>query len=232
MEKKNVVFLTVLAIATLLTAVVGTTFAYFTATVTGNDTATTTTIQTANLSVAYSDGAQINATGIAPGWVSQTTTYSCSTGTVSGTKCVDGSNQEIGDATAATQTGKTISVTNNSSVSVDYTINWTAVSNGFVTVASKDPTTGDYETGAATTPGSSDFVYRLYRNSVDPANIVGSETAVPTAAGELTHGTLASGATDTYVLVMEFKETNIKQNENQGKSFSAKLQTTVANLGS
>ena len=46
MEKKNVVFLTVLAVATLLTAVVGTTFAYFTATVQGNGSATTTTITT------------------------------------------------------------------------------------------------------------------------------------------------------------------------------------------
>ena len=38
MEKKNVIFLSVIAVATLLTAVVGTTFAYFTATVTGNET--------------------------------------------------------------------------------------------------------------------------------------------------------------------------------------------------
>ena len=31
MEKKNVIFLSVIAVATLLTAVIGTTFAYFTA---------------------------------------------------------------------------------------------------------------------------------------------------------------------------------------------------------
>ena len=33
MEKKNMVFLSVIAVATLLTAVVGTTFSFFTATV-------------------------------------------------------------------------------------------------------------------------------------------------------------------------------------------------------
>jgi hypothetical protein len=73
MEKKNVVFLTVLAIATLLTAVVGTTFAYFTATVTGNTTATTTTVTSATLGVTYSDGADISATNIVPGWTASKT---------------------------------------------------------------------------------------------------------------------------------------------------------------
>ena len=73
MEKKNVVFLTVLAVATLLTAVVGTTFAYFTATVTGNPTTPSATITTANnLGITYSDGDQITGTYIAPGWVSVT----------------------------------------------------------------------------------------------------------------------------------------------------------------
>ena len=73
MEKKNVVFLTVLAVATLLTAVVGTTFAYFTATVTGNDTATETSIKTATLGVTYSDGAQVTGTNIVPGWTATKT---------------------------------------------------------------------------------------------------------------------------------------------------------------
>jgi len=68
MENKNVVFLTVIAIATLLTAVVGTTFAYFTATVTGNTTATATTVSTATIGVTYSDGDTVTGTNIVPGW--------------------------------------------------------------------------------------------------------------------------------------------------------------------
>ena len=70
MEKKNVVFLTVLAVATLLTAVVGTTFAYFTASVAGNTTATPTVITTANnLGITYEDGAEVKpATPVVPGW--------------------------------------------------------------------------------------------------------------------------------------------------------------------
>ena len=73
MEKKNVVFLTVLAIATLLTAVVGTTFAYFTATVTGNDAATTTTLSSATVGVTYTDGADISSANIIPGWTASKT---------------------------------------------------------------------------------------------------------------------------------------------------------------
>ena len=39
MEKKNVIFLSVIAVATLLTAVIGTTFAYFTANITTSNAA-------------------------------------------------------------------------------------------------------------------------------------------------------------------------------------------------
>jgi uncharacterized cupredoxin-like copper-binding protein len=67
MEKKNVIMLTVLAIATLLTAVVGTTFAYFTATVTGNDTAKATTVSAATLGVTYTDGSQVTLSNAIPG---------------------------------------------------------------------------------------------------------------------------------------------------------------------
>ncbi len=234
MEKKNVVFLTVLAIATLLTAVVGTTFAYFTATVEGNEQAKTTSVTTANLSVAYSDGPQITATGIIPGWISRTiTSYTCDSGyRLSDTTCVNESNaDDTKDATPVYSVGKAISVTNNSTIPVTYTISWTDLTNEFITVQ-KDAS-GNYtpEQLAAATSGSNDFVYRLYKNSVDPANIVGTETAVPTIAGELTHATINANSTDNYILVLEFKETSIKQNENQGKSFTAKLQTSVANTG-
>ena len=49
MEKKNMVLLTVIAVATLLVAVVGATFAYFTATSTTTGNETTTSAKTAQL---------------------------------------------------------------------------------------------------------------------------------------------------------------------------------------
>lgn len=58
MEKKNTILLTVIAVATLLVAVVGATFAYFTATTTGenNGTAkTTTATNTGSVKLTYGD---------------------------------------------------------------------------------------------------------------------------------------------------------------------------------
>jgi hypothetical protein len=82
MEKKNVILLTVLAIATLLTAVVGTTFAYFTATVNGNDTAKATTVSAATLGVTYTDGSQVTADDVIPGWSTTKTITIHNTSTV------------------------------------------------------------------------------------------------------------------------------------------------------
>ena len=68
MEKKNVIFLSVIAVATLLTAVIGTTFAYFTATINSNGTGavnvTTKTIAGASMAL----GDTITVTDALPGF--------------------------------------------------------------------------------------------------------------------------------------------------------------------
>ena len=66
MEKKNVIFLSVIAVATLLTAVVGTTFAYFTATVSGNQSANNVKVSTDTLAVTYAQTSSISVAN----WVS------------------------------------------------------------------------------------------------------------------------------------------------------------------
>lgn len=69
MEKKNTILLTVIAIATLLVAVVGATFAYFTAQVTtNNDDQNNVDVTTAALATATMDlGPQVTANDIYPG---------------------------------------------------------------------------------------------------------------------------------------------------------------------
>ena len=69
MEKKNMVFLSVIAVATLLTAVVGTTFSFFTATVSQDEDspAQNTTVTTPILGVTYAQDGQINMQNIVPG---------------------------------------------------------------------------------------------------------------------------------------------------------------------
>lgn len=69
MEKKNMVFLSVIAVATLLTAVVGTTFSFFTATATPEDEKDyqNTTVNTATLGVVYAQEGAINLANAVPG---------------------------------------------------------------------------------------------------------------------------------------------------------------------
>ena len=70
MEKKNVIFLSVIAVATLLTAVIGTTFAYFTANFSvSNAGNATSTVQTKTLSgVTVTLGAPISGNPVYPGF--------------------------------------------------------------------------------------------------------------------------------------------------------------------
>lgn len=70
MEKKNTILLTVIAVATLLVAVVGATFAYFTATIeTQNEENSTTTIQTKTIATATMDyGKNVSASNVLPGY--------------------------------------------------------------------------------------------------------------------------------------------------------------------
>lgn len=64
----NTILLTILSVATLLVAIVGATFAYFTAIVTDGDKGSSVVIQTATLSIIYHDGNNLTASGIIPGW--------------------------------------------------------------------------------------------------------------------------------------------------------------------
>jgi len=67
MEKKNTVLLTVIAVATLLVAVVGATFAYFSATV-KEENKTQTVLKSAELGITFTGTQEITAESITPGW--------------------------------------------------------------------------------------------------------------------------------------------------------------------
>lgn len=66
-EKKNLLML-VIAILTLMTAILGATFAYFAANVVGNETASSVIIKTSNLTVSYKTSNEINVNNVGPGW--------------------------------------------------------------------------------------------------------------------------------------------------------------------
>lgn len=67
-NRRHVIFLSVVGIATLLVAIVGATFAWFSATVSGNNTASSVKVQAGTLGITYADGSSnINLTNAMPG---------------------------------------------------------------------------------------------------------------------------------------------------------------------
>lgn len=209
MEKKNVVFLTVLAVATLLTAVVGTTFAYFTATVQGNGSATTTTITTANnLGITYSDGEAIQGNSIIPGWVSSTKHISV---TNNGTVPVK---YQIAWADVVNTFSKGANTTDD----LVYSVVETSASNAVLTSGA---TTG---VTAATFTKVAGKAYSLSVGKVT----VGTGTdeiavaAVPangaTTAMLIPERTIAANETQEFDVTVYFVETGIEQNENMSST--------------
>lgn len=67
-EKSNreAIFLSIVGIATLLVAVIGGTFAWFSATVTGNTGASSVIVNTANIGITYTNGQEINLANAIP----------------------------------------------------------------------------------------------------------------------------------------------------------------------
>ena len=223
MEKKNVVFLTVLAVATLLTAVVGTTFAYFTATVSGNNSAQTTTITTANnLGITFSDGADISDSNIVPGWKSPTS------------KTITVTNN--GDATVNYQidwinVNNTFSKGTSNSDDFVYSLTKKVGSGSASNVIG---TTG-YAAAASTkalAEGFTKVAGKAYSAPTAGAGVtIGTDaTVIPVAAAPTGSGTttaslvpstsIASGEVHTYVLTMYFAETGVAQDENQSSPAS------------
>ena len=73
-NKGQTIFMSVIGVATLLVAIVGATFAYFTIQVSGNNTASSITITTADVAgVTFTDGSAITVANAYPGYSKQKT---------------------------------------------------------------------------------------------------------------------------------------------------------------
>ena len=65
-NRSNTLLLTIIGVATLLVAVIGASFAYFTATISGSESTTTVTVGAGSLTIAYSGGAAIETDRLEP----------------------------------------------------------------------------------------------------------------------------------------------------------------------
>ena len=214
MEKKNVVFLTVLAVATLLTAVVGTTFAYFTATVTNTNTPSATSVTTASdLGITYSDGDRIGMTNIVPGQYTDEKTitvtnnsnttavkYQITWSEVANT-FVKGASETTDDLVYSLTKGGTNVIGTTDYAEAATTNNYVTTTLGEMVSGKAYSVSGGKATiDAGTTPITVAAV---------PANGV-SDILVPET-------TIEPNTTHTYVLRVYYLETGIVQNENQSK---------------
>ena len=202
-NKKNTILLTVIAVATLLVAVVGATFAYFTAqggsasqadVVANTGKAGSSSLGTFKAINIYAD-----ASNFAQGKGDQTGT---STGTVSWTAPTNAT----GSTTGVTEADRTMC----------YTATLAITNNTFV--VSKANTTSAAELEFTAVKGSETII--------DKMNITTTKTNVqiPTTAGgkDYTHKLVAdAGATvsDSWTLTVTLKNLGVDQNDNTGKNF-------------
>lgn len=214
MEKKNVVFLTVLAVATLLTAVVGTTFAYFTATVTNTNTPTATQVTTASdLGITYSDGDEIGMTNIVPGQYTdqKTITVTNNSTTTPMHYQITWENVVNGFTKGATETTDDLvySLSSDGTNKIGTT--------GYAPAA----TTNNYVTTTlGAMAGTKAYSVAGGKATIDAGSTEITVAAVPETGVDailVPDTEIAAGATHTYVLRVYYLETGVVQNENLSK---------------
>lgn len=196
--KNNTVMLTIIGIATLLIAVVGATFAYFSATLTGTNNEKEYTVRSATVGTEFNGGADITATGIYPkeeAW--GTKTFSIKTTSTKGvstkyriTLVID-DNDTTADTTISDGAGHIKRFQANA---LSYTL---------TASEANAATKGTMPTATET-------------QIADPSDdIVFGEATI--------YGNDAVEVTQTYTLSMFFKDTGTDQNANQGAQFKAHI---------
>ena len=196
--KNNTVMLTIIGIATLLIAVVGATFAYFSATLTGTNNEKEYTVRSATVGTEFNGGADITATGIYPkeeAW--GTKTFSIKTTSTKGLSTkyrislVIDDNDTTADTTISDGAGHVKRFQANA---LSYTL---------TAIEANAATKGTMPTATET-------------KIADPSkDIVFGEATI--------YGNDAVEVTQTYTLSMFFKDTGTDQNANQGAQFKAHI---------
>ena len=196
--KNNTVMLTIIGIATLLIAVVGATFAYFSATLTGTNNEKEYTVRSATVGTEFNGGVDITATVIYPkeeAW--GTKTFSIKTTSTKGLSTkyrislVIDDNDTTADTTISDGAGHVKRFQANA---LSYTL---------TAIEANAATKGTMPTATET-------------KIADPSkDIVFGEATI--------YGNDAVEVTQTYTLSMFFKDTGTDQNANQGAQFKAHI---------
>jgi len=218
MEKKNTILLTVIAVATLLVAVVGATFAYFTASVqTTNESNNTTRVKTKALASAVMDmGSNVSPEGeVYPGYK------------VLKTVKIAGSLPNGVTATEAEPVNAVIKLTPNvtdfgSHIKYKlYKATTAAEGQEDDAVTCTEPTADN----GTDSEGAKTYAQSVTCTATDEATLVANGEGTFNGTTPVTFDVVINYNTkDTYYLVVEYEnDTTADQNSEQGKEFSVKI---------
>lgn len=211
MDKKNTVLLTVIAVATLLVAVVGATFAYFSAKVTEVNK-TETVIKSAELGITFTGTQEITAESIEPGW--------------SADKVFTVENTSDYDMTFDINFTKTVNnFTRTNDLTYSIAAEYTASTNGDYTTSSTVKMVGASDLGVSTAT-KSDF------SASGKLPVDGSVSEV----GEITYGEnvvkvvrvfIPAHTTERFTMTVGYTYSDEDQNADQGKVFRTTVGITA-----
>jgi hypothetical protein len=228
-NKTNTLLLTVIGVATLLVAVIGATFAYFTATIGGQESSTTITVGAGTLAINYSGGAAVDLQNVIP-TKAVCTGNEITRGTVT-TACA---NMYIvaGDATSgvapiATK-DFTLVGTNSTNTNMPYTLTLVVSKNEFIDETLEGTATADYKALKYTLTGTTDNAgaSTLITNTAAWVDIPNGASNITLGSGSF-NGKLAAAVTHSYTLKIYFPDTYTSQDTNKTKTFEAYITTTA-----
>ena len=215
MEKKNTILLTVIAVATLLVAVVGATFAYFTATSsTDNNASTTGTVNTATVAKVKLTTADVGQTKntVYPG----TMNYAAMS-VVASKEGTDSANYTLTYTVNGTVTlgsefteGDVYYTVYRTTTKVDTPVACSPVS------TTADPAGTQYSQSCNTTALTSASAEEVKSRTA----VEGTSATISIPSQSLT---TESGTTYYYYLVVEYENTGSDQNDDQNKTITAEL---------
>lgn len=228
MERRNTVLLTVIAVATLLVAVVGATFAYFTATTAAQGSAGTTDVQTtAEVKAVKFEKAQLaGRTYLAyPGGISHFGTQ-----LIISKSADDNSGKEYG-----VSYNLKLSYTNNTKTAIKYTVYETTSEVAFDAGCTMTPDTsaGNGETRYYyTCTKTAEDIAAAFGTTVLSSGELAADTATNTdiaidnSGSPFTVDTTGTTAINKYYyVVLEYNNANESQSDDMGKTVSVTLDT-------
>ena len=197
----NTVLLTIIAVATLLVAVIGATFAYFSVTVNQVGDTSSVIVRTGMLGITFTDGNEINFDNIMPG-----------------------------DDRLASMT-KNFTIVNTGDYDIPFTISWVVAENDFGRRDGFTPDESDFlyslvGTGAGITGTNGVTNAPLW--NVGGRQGEESTRAIPELTNVTIPANTTRDATQTYTLTFSFENKPTPQDYDQNRSFSAVINVAVA----